>query len=255
MVDIVTSYLFPVRPPFEYNYAALGDAHVSLTCTAVPMGLIKLPAAYIQTPNATTVVLYAHGNMSTLPGLMPRLRHIADTFQVSVLAFEYPGYAPNTGTVTIDGVDEACLVAYRYLVAQGWRPHQMVFWGRSVGSAVVAKCARLVSDAGHRLKGVVLVTPFRSLADVAAYHTYSLVWWVVWWLGNHYTTFEDVTGITAPTIVVVADHDEVCPKYHGYDVANSAAALWELVEVSGAHNEVDEVTAAWESFERLLARP
>ena len=116
-----------------------------------------------------------------------------------VVAFHYRGYAPSSGkpsggALKTDGVLVHDAVSRLF----GNRP--IVALAFSVGSGIAA------SLAGHRdLAGLVLVTPFDSLALVAAGH---YRWLPVRWLFRHdIDAAAALEGRRVPTAILAAAHD------------------------------------------------
>ena len=57
-----------------------------------------LAARYLPCPDARYTVVYFHGNAEDLGGVEPRLQLLRDHLQVSVLAWDYPGYGWSGGS-------------------------------------------------------------------------------------------------------------------------------------------------------------
>ena len=84
--------------------------------------------------------------------------------EADVAAFHYRGYAPSTGRTSAEALQQDSLLAHDFL-RDRLRSDRTVAVGLSVGSGVAAYLA------AHRpLDGLILVTPFDSLAGVAASH-------------------------------------------------------------------------------------
>ena len=82
-----------------------------------------------------------------------------------VVLVDYPGYGARTGAPTQTSLTEAGLEALDQLRREDDRPVYLL--GESLGSGVAAQVARQRPDA---VRGLFLVTPFSSMADVAADH-------------------------------------------------------------------------------------
>ena len=84
--------------------------------------------------------------------------------EADVAAFHYRGYAPSTGETHAAALQEDALLVHDHL-RDRLRPERIVAVGLSIGSGVAAHLA------GHRpLDGLILVTPFDSLAALSAGH-------------------------------------------------------------------------------------
>jgi hypothetical protein len=133
-----------------------------------------------------------------------RLRHLgAIVDDVDVATFFYRGFGPSGGRP-----DQAAIVADAALIrddlAARLRPARVVVVGFSLGSGVAAQLARL-----RPLAGLVLVTPFDSIAGVAADR---YPWAPVRWLIRHpFRSDEALAGLDLPVAVIGATHDHVVP--------------------------------------------
>ena len=79
-----------------------------------------------------------------------------------IVAFHYRGYAPSRGTPSSHALREDSLAVHDFAVRQV-RPERTVAVGFSIGTGVAAHLAT-----ERKLDGMILVTPFDSLASVAA---------------------------------------------------------------------------------------
>jgi hypothetical protein len=81
----------------------------------------------------------------------------------------------------------------------------MVVVGRSLGSGVAVYLA-----SQRPVARLVLVTPYDSLVDVAARHyPYFPVRWL---LLDKFESSKYAKQVTAPTLVIAAEHDEIIPR-------------------------------------------
>ena len=66
---------------------------------------------FIRNANSKHVIMYSHGNGETLQQLHRPLQQLSDECQMSVFAYEYPGYGECIGMATSETVKAACLHA------------------------------------------------------------------------------------------------------------------------------------------------
>ena len=110
-------------------------------------------------------------------------------------------------------------------------PEQLLYFGESLGCAVVTELA-----VEHPPAGLVLRSPFVDLAAVGSEHYPFLP--VRLLLRDHYPVAEQIAGVDAPTTVVLGTADAIVPPAQSRQVADAAARLHALVEVPGAgHND------------------
>jgi uncharacterized protein len=174
-------------------------------------------------------VLVAPGNAGSRALRVPLARALTGR-GFNVLLVEYRGYGGNPGTPTEDGLAADVRAAYRYLTEdRGVNPHRLVLFGESLGGAVLT---RLATE--RPVGGLVLRSPFTSLADVAAVHYPFLP--VRLLLRDRFPVREQVAGVGVPVVVVAGGADEVVPREQSLAVADTAGAT--VVEVAGArHND------------------
>ncbi len=115
-------------------------------------------------PRARVLVL--HGNAGSA---LDRV-YVRDALQapgmppLEVILLEYPGYGPRPGAPAEGALVEAALEAVRLARRDG---APLLLWGESLGSAVAALAA---AAAPGSVDGLALVTPLRSVPDVARRH-------------------------------------------------------------------------------------
>ena len=121
--------------------------------------------------------------------------------EAATLLVAYRGYGPSTGKPGEHELYQDALAVFDD-VAEQLRPRHVFLVGRSLGSAVACYVA------AHRpVRGVVLVTPFDSLLEVARSH---YPWLPVAWLLKHRFPSHDFAGaITCPVLVVYGGRDQV----------------------------------------------
>ena len=111
------------------------------------------------------------------------------------------------------------------------RPDRLLYFGESLGAAVVTELAT-----EHPPAGLILRSPFVDLASVAAVHYPFLP--VRALLRDRFPLAEQIARIDVPTTVVYGSEDSIVPPEQSRAVADAAAQLHRLVEVPGAdHND------------------
>jgi pimeloyl-ACP methyl ester carboxylesterase len=148
----------------------------------------------------------------------------------AVYLVNYRGYGGSTGRPS-----EAALTADAEAIYDSLRLRHdpIAVIGRSLGSGVAIALA-----ARRPVERLILVTPFDSIASVAADH---FPWLPVHaLLRDRYDSLRRVGAVHAPTLVVVAEHDEVVYRARSDAlIAAIAPALRHTVMVTGAtHNDV-----------------
>ena len=120
----------------------------------------------------------------------------------AIYLLHYRGYGGSSGSPS-----EAAFIADAlHLFDQVYSQHQnIVVVGRSIGTGVAVHVASMRSAAR-----LVLVTPFDSLGDVAAWHYPYLP--VRWLLRDKFDSGKYAPQVTAPTRIIAAADDEVVPR-------------------------------------------
>ena len=175
-------------------------------------------------------VLVANGNGGHRGLRAPLAEALADA-GLGVLLFDYRGYGGNPGSPTERGLARDVRAAREFLLNDGVDPDRLLYFGESLGAAVVTELGR-----EHPPAGLVLRSPFVDLASVAAEHYPFLP--VRALLRDRFPVIEHVARVDVPTVVVLGSADSIVPPEQSRAVAKAAARLHRLVEVPGAdHND------------------
>ena len=169
-----------------------------------------------------------------------------------VVAFHYRGYAPSGGQPGAKAMQEDAFVVHD-LVRERLRPGRLIAVGLSVGSGVAPFLA------AHRpVDGLVLVTPFDSLADLSAGH---YPWLPVRLLLRHrMEPAAELQGLRVPVAIIAGERDTTVPPARTAALRTAVANLVFDRTIPGAgHNDIydrpDFRVAMGEALQRLLAGP
>lgn len=157
-----------------------------------------------------------------------------------VILAEYPGYGPRSGKPV-----EASLVAdagETVALAHGQYGGPLLLMGESLGAAVAAAAG---VHHRERLAGLVLITPWDRLANVASHHYPWLP--VRWLLRDRYDTAARLAHFDRPVMVIVAEQDSIVPARMGKALHATLGGPKRLMTIDGAgHNDwLDRVDATW----------
>ncbi len=157
-----------------------------------------------------------------------------------VYLFEYPGYGARPGSPSESNLKQAATDALEALFQEDRRPLYLV--GESLGSGVAAW---LASTFPAHVAGLLLVTPFTNLPDVASHH-YALLP-VRALLSEHYDSQKALGGYAGPVAFLIAGSDEIIPPALGRKLHDSYRGPKWLREQAGAgHNTLDlDTSAPW----------
>ena len=182
-------------------------------------------------PSRSMAVLVANGNAGDRSARAPLASALAAR-GFTVLLFDYRGYGGNGGAPSERGLVRDARAAQQFLVeGAGFRADQLLYYGESLGAAVVTALA-----VDRPPRGLVLRSPFVDLASVGSLHYPFLP--VRALLRDRFPVAEQVRGVSAPVTVVYGSADSVVPASQSRAVAEAAPTLRRLVEVAGAdHND------------------
>jgi pimeloyl-ACP methyl ester carboxylesterase len=237
LVLVTLAYLFQRRliylptsepvPPAGTVLPGARDVRLE-TADGLELGAWYVPAT---SGDLGVTVLVAHGNAGDRAMRAPLARALAAR-GMSVLLFDYRGYGGNAGDPTEEGLALDVRAAREYLVAEEKvPPERLVYFGESLGAAVVTELAT-----EHPPGGLLLRSPFTELADVAAEHYPFLP--VRLLLKDRYPVAEQIRRVHVPTVVVYGSADSVVPTKQSRTVARVAGGPVTSVEQPGAdHND------------------
>lgn len=121
-----------------------------------------------------------------------------------VVAFHYRGYPPSTGSPSAKALIADAPLVYDAAVEKS-EPKKVIAVGFSIGTGVAAQLS-----AARKLDGLILVTPFDSLKEVAQ----SIYPWLP--IGPFFAHEIDATGPLSnspvPVAIIAAERDEIVHK-------------------------------------------
>lgn len=144
-------------------------------------------------------LLYFGGNAEDVSLNLSRFKTLFSG--LSLYLMNYRGYGGSSGRPTESGLYADSRALYEHIAASYRR---IIVMGRSLGTAVAVHLA-----AHDRIDGLILVTPYSSMADLAQ-HYYPLLP-VRPLLKDHLDAAREATDINVPVLVLMAEHDEVIP--------------------------------------------
>lgn len=182
-------------------------------------------------PSARYRMLVFHGNAGYALDrnyFVSGLRALGN--QWDVFLFEYPGYGSREGTPSEANFKAAATQALQVLLETDSRP--VFITGESLGSGVASFLANIFSK---QVAGLLLVTPFSSLIDVAAHHYPFLPLRIL--LSERYDSREALSHYGGPVAFLLAGRDEVVTTESGQQLYDSyGGPKWLHIEAQAGHN-------------------
>jgi uncharacterized protein len=193
---------------------------------------LRLGAWYIPASGAasTFTVLVANGNAGDRSLRAPLARALANQ-GLGVLLFDYRGYGGNPGSPSEEGLARDVRAARQFLIDEGLPDNRLLYYGESLGAAVVAELAT-----AHPPAGLVLRSPFSNLASVGQIHYPFLP--VRALLKDRFPVAEYVARLGVPITVLYGTEDSIVPPEESRRSVAAARGPTRLVAVQGAdHND------------------
>jgi fermentation-respiration switch protein FrsA (DUF1100 family) len=197
---------------------------------------------WVLNPGAENAVLYYGGNAEAIEGNLATFQNLWPNH--AVFLFAYRGYGGSEGTPTEEGLYEDALVVFDKAKPK-FKTVSLV--GRSLGSGVASYVA-----AHRKAHKLILITPFDSITAVAQ-QQYP-IFPVKYLLLDRFDTLSRVPEIDEPTLMVIAEKDQIVP---GKNSARLASAFkkeqLEVVIVEGAnHNDISYYEAFYAALKAFL---
>jgi len=151
--------------------------------------------------------------------------------EAEIVAFHYRGYRPSTGRPSAAALLEDAPLLYDCMMTP-LLPAKVVVVGFSIGSGVAAHLARERS-----IEGVILVTPFHTLEQLARQHYGWLP--IKLLLRHHMSPLEDLREVTAPVVLIAGERDTIIPGQRTAPLRKAARTLIMEKTIPGAgHNDI-----------------
>ena len=174
-------------------------------------------------------VLVFHGNAGSAVNRVYYVNALTRLGYRVILA-EYPGYGARKGKPSeqefiTDGLETAQMA-----LAMFGEP--VFLWGESLGCGVVAG---IVNSGRIPIPGIVLVSPFDSLPNIAGHH----YWFFLgrWLTRDKFDNIKNLQGYSGRTAVIMAHRDQVIPNQNTmalYHSLKGSKHLWEFKDAD--HN-------------------
>jgi alpha-beta hydrolase superfamily lysophospholipase len=214
-------------------------------------------AAAAGTDTATATVIIFHGNAGDALDRVHYVRALGQRGYEVILA-EHPGYGPRSGEHSQASLVRAGTDLVRRIGEEGQQ--RLILWGESLGAAVVTGIARDTAPGDpDLLAGLVLMTPWNNLPDLAAEHLgRQLPFLPIRWLcRDAYDSGDHLTGWPKPVLFVVAEEDEVIPPHHAQALIEEYQGPQAVITLRGVgHNDWPRHPSAdwWNRADHIIRR-
>jgi uncharacterized protein len=180
-------------------------------------GLIALP--HLADTRGTIVVF--HGNAGSAYDRQYYVKAL-EPLGYRVLLAEYPRYGARSGSLGEQNLVSDAVATVKAIRQEFNGP--LYVWGESLGCAVATAVA---SDKSLMVDGLVLITPWNNLPDLAQ----SIYWFLPAKLlvKDRFDNTANLQNFKNPVAVLMADADEIIPNKHTlafYEAIRSPKRLW-----------------------------
>lgn len=219
----------PLPPPGALGLAG-GEVVTTTTSDGVTLrGWYIPPRPAPPSGQRAPGLLWFYGNMETVSGLASVFREFRPP-GVGLLVLDYRGYGQSGGTPTEEGLYRDAEAAWALLSERAdIDSTRIAVYGRSLGSAVALYVAT-----EHRVRAVVLDSPFSSAKEMADRH-YGIVPSAL--LRLRLDNLERAGRLEVPLLVIHGSDDRVAPMIMGRAVADTAPKGQLLVLQGAGHND------------------
>lgn len=195
---------------------------------------------------AGPMVLYFGGNAEEVSWMIEASAGLPG---VAWLLMDYRGYGSSEGSPSERAlVADAKLLYDHALKLPGVDPKRIYAFGRSLGSGVAVALA-----AQRPLAGLILATPFDSLAAVAKRYYWYLP--VDWLLKHRFDSIGLAPNLKPPLLCLLAEDDEVIPPVHGERLFDAwGGEKRKIVLQQAGHNTIDAHPLFWPAIREFLAQ-
>jgi uncharacterized protein len=200
---------------------------------------VELHGWLVPATDARFTLVWFHGNAGNIGHRVDNIKYLHRSLGrpllPNIFIFDYRGYGRSAGSLS-DLSEEATYRdaegALAYLRGrQDLAQTRLVYFGRSLGSAIAVEMARQ-----HAPAGLILETPFTSIQDMARVALPFLP--VGAWLRTRYNSLGKIPEIRVPLLVLHGNRDEVVPYEQGRRLFEAANEPKTFFTIHGArHND------------------
>ena len=201
---------------------------------------VRLHGWHIPRPNDATrnpVWLILHGNGGNISVRLDQYKEIHRRHAAGIVALDYRGYGQSEGVPSEEGLYADALAAYEY-TRKLYPGEKIVVFGRSMGGAVAAQLASVVSP-----DALILEAPISSMPEIIKERAPWLRYFPLGLISSaSFRTTEYVSTGNVPKLIFHGDSDQTVSYSHSeriFEVASDPKQL-ELIP-GGDHDGLDLV--------------
>lgn len=244
MFDLQSQFIFPTHAVPLAGPWPPGAERLSLT-TADGNDLAGIHIPPDEPSRRRTLILGFGGNAWNAQDVAEYLHEIFP--DEDVVTFHYRGYAPSHGRPSAEALIADAPLIYDYAVDR-MKPKHVIAVGFSIGSGVAARLA-----ADRELDGLILVTPFDSLAAVAQ----SMYPWlpIGHFFGHEIDAASALQNSHVPVAIIAAEQDDIVPAERTEALrAKAANVVFDRVIAGAGHNDIYARSSFQEAMREAFTR-
>lgn len=191
------------------------------------------------------LVLYFHGNMTNIS-------HYADfapyftKHGYEVWMIDYPGYGKSRGRLTEKSIYHGGMVLYDTALAKGYKPENIIIYGKSLGTGVAAYLA-----SNEKCRRLMLETPYYNMPTLAK--SYFPVYPSII-VKYNFPVNEYVQKVEAPVSIFHGTADGTIPYSNSSQLKSLLKTKDEYITIHGGdHNNLYDFKLMKEKIDSLLS--
>lgn len=220
-MNLIDNLIFPV-PKASYSLQTEGISTLSV-------GNFSIPIINFYKKENKYTVLFFHGNAIDIGYLLP-LANLIFSNGFNFYTVEYPGYGCHPGSPSESSIYSVSEIAFQRLSKEG---RQIIVVGQSIGSGPASEIA---SKYSNLIKCVILVSPFKSISDMA----YEKAPMFAAFVGQRFDNLSKASKITCPYLLIHGKIDALVPYKHSVELLKrNKSQKKQLLLVEGyGHNDI-----------------
>jgi len=193
---------------------------------------------------AEKTVIYHGGNAEDLAGHCDVL---FDGLDINALLVNYRGYGESEGIPGEKEMVADCIAIFDlFCKEKNVVPSNILLMGRSLGSGISVQ----VAAARPQVAGVILVTPYESLAAVARFQ---YPWLPLDRMLRHpFLAIDHAPELKMPALILLAESDEVIPIESGLKLGEAWGGPKEIIILPMGHNDINEHPDYFQTINRFV---
>jgi len=206
---------------------------------------VKLQGWFLD-KGADTTVIFHGGNAQDLGGHCERIFEELDS---NALLVNYRGYGQSEGKPGEKKIVADCIAVLDLFSKEQQIPLSSIYlMGRSIGSGVSTQVAAARPD----VAGVILVTPYESIAAIAKFQ---YPWLPIENMLRHpFRSIDHAPNLTMPALVILAEFDEVIPIETGRRLGEAWGGPKEIITLPTGHNDINEHPDYFKTINRFVTQ-